>query len=430
MKNTLISLLLILLTLGAVSCTKESPGTPTILTRDPTYQDVRISLIAPIDVSDISYRHIDAEVTNVQTGDKKEIRQYEIEGDKIHTMLTPGQYMFSIRAQADFLRVEGSQAKSTLTSEISFTVEPDKPAEAEVKFMYKPSSSNFVIEEIYIAGSIFPSRVPYNEDKYMIITNNSDEVLYADGLAFWESEFQPIDKVDYEPNIIDKAVAVKAFYVIPGSGKEHPVAPGKSIIVCESAFDHTTICKDAVDLSKADFEWYDPTVAVMAESINNPEVTDMINYFSASPLAWSLDNKGATVFGLAYPPVSQEEYLRDYVYNYSYKRIVLGLGEVEYKNNFAMKVPNEWIVDCVAVSMPKNHEWLPISPKLETGWTWVSKFVGDAPDEDRYGYGIRRKQEPTKPGERKRLVDTNNSTNDFLPKVPPSLKTRPISDYK
>ena len=48
---------------------------------------------------------------------------------------------------------------------------------------------DFVIAEIFIPGTYNEAGKQYNGDQYVRIYNNSDKVLYADGLIFMESQF-------------------------------------------------------------------------------------------------------------------------------------------------------------------------------------------------------------------------------------------------
>ncbi len=76
--------------------------------------------------------------------------------------------------------------------------------------MFFPNMGNgFVIAEIFAARTIRDSGDPYTGDQYFRITNNSDEVLYADGLFIGESAFQQMIHQDYKPYILDKETPVQ-----------------------------------------------------------------------------------------------------------------------------------------------------------------------------------------------------------------------------
>ena len=86
---------------------------------------------------------------------------------------------------------------------------------------------DFVIAEIFIPGTYNEAGKQYNGDQYIRIYNNSDKVLYADGLIFMESQFQTTQKYQsVDPDIMDEAIAVGSVVAVPGSGTDYPVQPG------------------------------------------------------------------------------------------------------------------------------------------------------------------------------------------------------------
>ena len=90
---------------------------------------------------------------------------------------------------------------------------------------------DFVIAEIFIPGTYNEAGKQYNGDQYIRIYNNSDKVLYADGLIFMESQFQTTQKYQsVDPDIMDEAIAVGSVVAVPGSGTDYPVQPGESFI--------------------------------------------------------------------------------------------------------------------------------------------------------------------------------------------------------
>ena len=83
---------------------------------------------------------------------------------------------------------------------------------------------DFVIAEIFIPGTYNEAGKQYNGDQYIRIYNNSDKVLYAEGLIFMESQFQTTQKYQsVDPDIMDEAIAVGSVVAVPGSGTDYPV---------------------------------------------------------------------------------------------------------------------------------------------------------------------------------------------------------------
>lgn len=272
------------------------------------------------------------------------------------------------------------------------------------------TKSDFVIEEIYFTGSRTPENELYLGDRYIKLYNNSDEVLYADGLVIATTAFQTVDKQDYKPNIMDKAVAVNAVMVIPGTGKTYPVQPGSAIVIAESAINHKELNSQAINLTKADFEIVD---AEDIDAVDNPNVANLNALYGHIVI----HNRGFQSFVLARIPVTKENYLKDYTYDYTYKFVD---GEFSFDlEDSAYKIPNEWVIDAVNLSVQSEFKWLVMAPSLDKGWTYCGKFDGDA---TRFGKSVRRKVLTTSAAGHRILKDTNNSSVDFDAEVSPSLK--------
>ena len=124
---------------------------------------------------------------------------------------------------------------------------------------------------------------------------------------------------------------------------------------------------------------------------------------------WAPHGRGVKTYAIGYlgddNKVSVKQFLTDYVYKYSYKFVYEGLS-VDMDNTGFM-VPNSWIADCVNMRPQKTVQaWLCASSALDAGFAYNSV---QEDDQSRYGKAVRRKFDK-KTG---KLIDTNNSTNDF-----------------
>ncbi len=129
-------------------------------------------------------------------------------------------------------------------------------------------ASGLVIKSFYASGTYKDKTMPespdfnktYFRDQYWEIYNNSEETVYADGIAFAKVEYANWDySTIYQWNIPnpEKYIAASTIWQIPGSGKDYPVKPGESFVVAQWATDHTSknLCDGySIDLSGADFE--------------------------------------------------------------------------------------------------------------------------------------------------------------------------------
>lgn len=114
------------------------------------------------------------------------------------------------------------------------------------------------------------------QGRYMEVYNNSDRTLFLDGKLLLSGQFlgfHPTARstcADSEgPRTDPSGLITRLGLRFPGSGSEHPIAPGEAVVIAAAAIDHTDIHPDMPDLSNADFELPART------SVDNPEVPDM-----------------------------------------------------------------------------------------------------------------------------------------------------------
>ena len=107
----------------------------------------------------------------------------------------------------------------------------------------------------------------------------------------------------------------------------------------------------------------------------------------------------------------KETWLKDYAYTAEYTFV---FNDNAYPmSTDTYKVPNTWILDAVNLSVESMFQWIVTSPALDAGWTYCGKVDRDM---TRYNKAVIRKQDANG-----KYVDTNNSTNDFIPETKPSL---------
>ena len=275
---------------------------------------------------------------------------------------------------------------------------------------------DFIFEEIFFTGTRRASGSSYIGDTYFKIYNNTDHVLYADGLAICESKFKSTQFYTYTPDIRQDEMTVHAIYVIPGNGTEHPVAPGESLVICDTGIDHRISNPNSFDLSDADFEWYDESTNPSHTDIDSPTVPNLDKWYCYTLTVFVPHNRGFSSFALARIPIGKEAYLSDYYYDYEYT-IYVPAGTFPMSGS-AYRLPNEWIVDGVNCSVETDRQWNVLPPSIDAGWTHCGAMDSD---ENRFFKSIRRKMLYLTDDGIKVLKDTNNSTADFNPDCVPSL---------
>lgn len=269
----------------------------------------------------------------------------------------------------------------------------------------------FVLGEIFCAGTANRQGNYYYADKYFVIYNNTDHVLYADSLVIAESDFLTTMKQEYTPDIMPTDMAVSAMYMIPGSGHDVPVQPGGKLLVVDNAVNHTVANPNSWDMTKADYEWYDESTNPQFTDIDNPNVPNLERIYSSTLTLWSPHSQGFKSYALARMHADRKTFLTDYMYDYTY-HLVGQTGEADMTGS-AYRLPNSWILDAVNMSVPALFQWIVTSPTLDKGYTYCADFGWD---DSRYGKSVRRKVKAMD-GTRAILQDTNNSTDDFEPRT-------------
>lgn len=276
-------------------------------------------------------------------------------------------------------------------------------------------SDDLIISELFYTGTLQSSGNSYTGDDYVKLYNNTDHVVYADGITFFETKFLTTQKLQFDPDIMNEAATVHALYTIPGSGHEHPVQPGEYVLLADVGIDHRSANPNSFSLEHADWEWYDVSSVPAHMDIDSPLVENLDKWYCYTQSFFLLHNRGYKAYGIARIPISKEEYLKDYWYSYNYE-LVTTSGTFPMSAS-AYRLPNDWIVDVVNCSVASEWQWNVTTPSLDMGWTSCGEINSD---KTRYFHAVRRKLLYVTDDGRAVFRDTNNSTEDFNANVTPS----------
>lgn len=283
-------------------------------------------------------------------------------------------------------------------------------------------NGEFVIEEIYFTGTALPetgSPDKYQGDQYIKIRNNTDEDLYADGMLLILQSSVLSNMEGEIPAAVDfreEYCAGQAFYAIPGSGRDVPVKAGESLIIVNNAQNHLESNPDSWDATTADFEWYDESSNENFLDTDNPAVPNLDKWYAQTLTVHSLHNRGAYGIAIAMPPAGTtgEQFLQDHPIGDEYYYIFHSPNSHDYEMPIkGYFVPNEWVLDAVNTGGRNTFGMAPWGTSLDAGYTWCGT---EDLDPDRFNKSVIRKT-----GADGKLVDTNNSSNDFTPNTTPSL---------
>ena len=378
------------------------------------HTDTQLSVTTPEGVKDLQIVSQKVQVTNLSTGTTTTLTTLD------NLTLPEGLYDMVYSADVTYTAQssynETAQAHGRLTGKAENVQVTGTTTHVKIDTYLSAETDDFIFEEIFFSGTLRSSGLQYYGDSYIKIYNNTDHVLYADGLAFCESKFKSTQYFEYSPDIRKDTMSVWSLYVIPGSGHDHPVLPGHSLIICDTGIDHRTANPNSFDLSAADWEWYDVSTRPDHMDIDSETVPNLDKWYCYTLSFYVLHNRGFTSFALARIPIDKLQYLKDYKYTYKYT-MYLPAGTFPMEQD-AYKIPNSWIVDGVNCSIEAKRLWNILPPSVDAGWTHCGKIDKDEP---RYFRSVRRKLQYLDADGTMHLQDTNNSTEDFNTECIPSI---------
>ena len=408
MKKNLFLSIIMMLSVGLFTTSCSNDETPIVPLTS-------LTLEIPSNLENAVLSNASATITNVQTQKVTNVTndQFLKSGDNYQLALEnleEGTYNVAIQGHLDFTLngVAGQKDFDVKSENVSIS---QKVSSLKLAVSTFTAQGGFVISEIFFTGTLSAEGKSYSGDQYIRITNNSDVTLYADSIAVLESAFLTTQKQDYTPDIMSTDFSVQACYMIPGDGKSVPVEPGATLTLAINAINHTTEEPQSIDLSGADFEFYDESSNA---NFTDPDgkAPNLDKWYCYTATIYQFHSRGFNSMAIAKMKTSKEDWLANYVYDAKYL-FVFGDFSREMTKKGIYKVPNSWILDGVNLSVESVREWNVLDASIDAGWTYCGKVDRD---ETRFNKSVIRKQDADG-----KYVDTNNSTNDFTPEAPASL---------
>lgn len=275
-------------------------------------------------------------------------------------------------------------------------------------FFYNPNSS-LVISEIYL-GSLNATGKGLLYDSYIEIYNNTDETIYADGLAICEGSLNNSTSYPELTPAPEEEFLVGTVYVIPGNGTDHPIAPGKSIKIVDQAIDWAASVDGALNHTDADFEWYDEVTIGTIRDTDNQSVPNLEKWYSYSATIWILSQQANRSYAIARIPegIDAKSYLADYSTSLSY---YFTFSNKYVTQNNKYYIPLSWIVDGVNLCPASTQLFLCLPPAIDISY----KSINDDPQSasDRAYRKFVRREAGKSPEGNIILQDTDDSAADF-----------------
>ena len=303
----------------------------------------------------------------------------------------------------------------------------------KVSLVLKPTpkaKGGIIFKEVYFHG--VPSY--YFKDGFYELVNNSDEVQYLDGIIFsqiargygatgsnWMDSLGN-KPVEYYP--LDSYV-----FQFPGSGQEHPLQPGESVVIATQAYNHGTESdttkmartltdadkpSPAGDLSTADWELQIPSKTT---NYDNPDVPSLdIIWTNGTTIVFMVPVFGGPIALAKLPEqyANAEAFVADSTNFHSYPG-----------GKPTLCIPTNCIIDAVDIQRHGESQIVKVFwPAEDAGYTYATGADPEDPDyavdfeswtSPAYsGKSLRRKCTMVTAEGRAYFKDTNNSSEDFI----------------
>jgi hypothetical protein len=313
--------------------------------------------------------------------------------------------------------VESCIVTATLNEQMFDEAREQSPVEVEASTIVKMSGEkSIVVSKIYSSGSKYNGNKNYMAGRYIELYNQSSQTANIAGMYIGllestgnSNRVYTLDELKSDPSINGTMVVVKQVFRIP-TDKEYLVEGGKSIVITNSAIDHSGVNVFEADLSNADFEVEDYNDQL---EHNDNVVKLSREYYAISTLKGMNLMQGGPCGIILF---ETDEDINSWPTTYGYG---VTTGSMVY-----LLVPNSTIKD--GVDFIKNTTSGPnlstkrLYDEIDAGYTNINAIAGYT------GEVIYRRTARITPDGRKVLMDTNNSSNDF--KVSTTIKPREYDD--
>lgn len=263
---------------------------------------------------------------------------------------------------------------------------------------------SLLISKVYASGTRDINNSAYTADAYIEIFNNSDQTQYLDGIYLALVEGDSPTAFAAKDNPID--IHARQVFRFPGNGTDYPILPGKSIVACNSAIDHTANAPITVNLQNADFEFKN----TLSKPINNPYVTAMTLIHTSYVGLNYLNLQRGSVNGICLFNTTEN----------------VGSYPLEYppgktSGNKFLRIPAKFVFDGIEILGYKSTG-VDVNAKrlqnfIDAGYKTINSTSGLSHE------SIERKVDTKKSTNfRVYLIDTNNSLNDMATLSDPTQK--------
>ena len=262
-------------------------------------------------------------------------------------------------------------------------------------------NQDIVIGKLYYAGSTYEGTTrAYTAGQYLELYNQSEREIDISGLciAFTETDNpQAYTLGNLHEAYADTMLVVKQIFRIPSSSRS-TVKPGGTVLITNSAIDHTGVSAFEPNLLDADFEAKDSRGRIQ----NNPATTALDMLFCSYSSMSNLNFQNTGLMGVVLFR-TDDDIENDWqpVYGYGKER-----------GNMFKLLPKRLVIDGVECLTNKAGTGPDVSLKrlytdIDAGYTFINATTGKS------GEVVCRRVARVADDGRMILQDTNNSSADF-----------------
>ena len=260
---------------------------------------------------------------------------------------------------------------------------------------------SLVISKVYYAGSKDNKGKNYLAGQFIELYNQSDKTINVAGLyiGLLESNATPAYTLDnLKEKFNDSIVVCKQVYRIP-TNKPHELKPGESLVITNSAIDHTVNAPLERNLLTADYEAKD----AQGKTQNNPDTPALELCFSSFAAISKMNLLQSGPCGIVIFRTNKDVKKFNQIYSYG-----------KTKGSLWLAVPKRYVIDGVEIlkynpktggaDIATKH----LYSELDGGYATISAVSG-------YNGEVVYRKTSTRKGKdgHRILQDTNNSLNDF-----------------
>lgn len=295
-------------------------------------------------------------------------------------LVDKGSYTITVEWKNGNVFIFGTQENYSVATDQSLSI----PLTTTIS---KPSG--LIFKEVFFNGETNSGQMMH-PDQYFVLFNNGNEIVYADGVVFATSAHANWNEADVFTQQLPDYIVVPQLYSIPGNGMQHPIEPGGQIVIARTAINHHAEYENAVDLSGADFEVYEPDMPEQfGVDVDNPDVPNLIVHFSV----WGLFNmhpRGALTPFIFKPETDMKTFMENHKFEYTNNS-----GETV----FLYKVPANLVLDGIETGNEGTLKVKSLPPSVDKGHITVTGCHRQEL--------IQRKKDANG-----KLIDTNDSSED------------------